>query len=207
MSDSDKSGDTPARDNRLKCSFCGKSQDMVKKLIAGPGVYICDECVELCLEILDDEDMGVKKSNDLANELSFQAELDDSFNSDEEFKELLEKVLEPLEKFNSRYQELRKVDCFEPGVRNLVVLKSFQKGKMSVELLPLLTNLGVLYRNKGELTAAKNAFSWALEICDADEDCDEKTKRYHALELAKLLMKTGEFKDGEELLDRIGYSS
>ena len=78
---------------------------------------------------------------------------------------------------------------------------------MSVELLPLLTNLGVLYRNKGELTAAKNAFSWALEICDADEDCDEKTKRYHALELAKLLMKTGEFKDGEELLDRIGYSS
>ncbi|MBI1270383.1 ATP-dependent protease ATP-binding subunit ClpX [bacterium] len=42
-------------DNRLKCSFCGKSQDQVKKLIAGPGVYICDECVELCNEILDEE--------------------------------------------------------------------------------------------------------------------------------------------------------
>ena len=42
-------------DTRLKCSFCGKSQGQVKKLIAGPGVYICDECVDLCNEILDEE--------------------------------------------------------------------------------------------------------------------------------------------------------
>lgn len=39
----------------LKCSFCGKSQKQVKKLIAGPGVYICDECIELCNEIVDEE--------------------------------------------------------------------------------------------------------------------------------------------------------
>ena len=42
-------------DSRLKCSFCGKSQDQVKKLIAGPEVYICDECVDLCNQILDEE--------------------------------------------------------------------------------------------------------------------------------------------------------
>jgi len=42
-------------DSKLKCSFCGKSQDQVKKLIAGPEVFICDECVELCNEILDEE--------------------------------------------------------------------------------------------------------------------------------------------------------
>ena len=36
----------------LKCSFCGKSQKQVKKLIAGPGVYICDECIDLCNEII-----------------------------------------------------------------------------------------------------------------------------------------------------------
>ncbi len=42
-------------DDKLKCSFCGKTQDQVKKLIAGPEVYICDECVELCNEILDEE--------------------------------------------------------------------------------------------------------------------------------------------------------
>ncbi len=39
----------------LKCSFCGKSQKQVRKLIAGPGVYICDECIELCNEIIDEE--------------------------------------------------------------------------------------------------------------------------------------------------------
>ena len=39
----------------LKCSFCGKSQKQVKKLIAGPGVYICNECIELCNEIIEEE--------------------------------------------------------------------------------------------------------------------------------------------------------
>ncbi|HEY9854639.1 MAG TPA: ClpX C4-type zinc finger protein, partial [Stenomitos sp.] len=38
-----------------KCSFCGKTQEQVRKLIAAPGVYICDECVDLCNEILDEE--------------------------------------------------------------------------------------------------------------------------------------------------------
>ena len=42
-------------DAHLKCSFCAKSQDQVRKLIAGPGVYICDECIDLCNEILDEE--------------------------------------------------------------------------------------------------------------------------------------------------------
>lgn len=40
---------------QLKCSFCGKSQDQVRKLVAGPGVYICDECIELCNEIVEEE--------------------------------------------------------------------------------------------------------------------------------------------------------
>ena len=40
---------------QLKCSFCGKMQEQVKKLIAGPGVYICDECIELCNEIIEEE--------------------------------------------------------------------------------------------------------------------------------------------------------
>jgi len=39
----------------LKCSFCGKSQEQVRKLVAGPGVYICDECIELCNEIIEEE--------------------------------------------------------------------------------------------------------------------------------------------------------
>ena len=39
----------------VRCSFCGKSQDEVRRVIAGPGVYICDECIELCQEIIDDD--------------------------------------------------------------------------------------------------------------------------------------------------------
>ena len=42
-------------DAKLKCSFCGKTQQQVRKLIAGPNVYICDQCIELCSEILDEE--------------------------------------------------------------------------------------------------------------------------------------------------------
>ncbi|MEI2697765.1 MAG: ClpX C4-type zinc finger protein [Microthrixaceae bacterium] len=49
----------------LKCSFCGKSQKQVKKLIAGPGVYICDECIDLCNEIIEEE---LTESTDLGFE-------------------------------------------------------------------------------------------------------------------------------------------
>lgn len=52
--------------SQLKCSFCGKLQDQVKKLVAGPGVYICDECIELCNEIIEEElseDLGFEMSD------------------------------------------------------------------------------------------------------------------------------------------------
>ncbi|MDD3224677.1 MAG: ATP-dependent Clp protease ATP-binding subunit ClpX [Clostridium sp.] len=62
---------------QLRCSFCGKSQDQVRRLIAGPGVYICDECIELCSEIIADEfeenssvEVGsLPKPNDIKNYL------------------------------------------------------------------------------------------------------------------------------------------
>ena len=47
---------TKKRTNQLSCSFCEKAQKEVKKLIAGPNVFICDECVKLCLEIIDDDE-------------------------------------------------------------------------------------------------------------------------------------------------------
>ena len=40
---------------KLKCSFCGKTQNQVHKLVAGPGVYICDQCIELCSEIIEED--------------------------------------------------------------------------------------------------------------------------------------------------------
>ena len=53
----------------LKCSFCGKSQKQVRKLIAGPGVYICDECIELCNEIIDEELAAGASSGDDSGDL------------------------------------------------------------------------------------------------------------------------------------------
>lgn len=46
-------------EEKVSCSFCGKSSDEVRKLIAGPGVYICDECVELCMDIIDEEVLSI----------------------------------------------------------------------------------------------------------------------------------------------------
>jgi ATP-dependent Clp protease ATP-binding subunit ClpX len=43
------------KDSDLACSFCGKSQEQVRKLIAGPGVFICDDCIRLCAEIIEEE--------------------------------------------------------------------------------------------------------------------------------------------------------
>ncbi|BDD87393.1 ATP-dependent Clp protease ATP-binding subunit ClpX [Desulfofustis limnaeus] len=57
------------RDPECKCSFCGKSQDEVEKLIAGPDVYICDECIDLCNEIVLEED---EKTNELRAQRDFQ---------------------------------------------------------------------------------------------------------------------------------------
>jgi ATP-dependent Clp protease ATP-binding subunit ClpX len=51
--------------DNLFCSFCGKNQKEVKKLIAGPAVYICDECIQLCSEIIEEE--TEKEAGDLAN--------------------------------------------------------------------------------------------------------------------------------------------
>ena len=76
---------------QLLCSFCGKSQRQVKKLIAGPGVYICDECIDLCNEIIDEE-LTAPVSLDLDNlprPKDIYAVLDDYVVSQEEAKRTL----------------------------------------------------------------------------------------------------------------------
>ena len=75
----------------LKCSFCGKSQKQVKKLIAGPGVYICDECIDLCNEIIDEE-LTTPSTLDLDNlprPMEIHGALNDYVVSQEEAKRTL----------------------------------------------------------------------------------------------------------------------
>ncbi len=63
----------------LRCSFCGKAQDEVKKLIAGPMVYICDECVGLCNEIIDEDTQSAVRgeSKKLPTPMEIKKFLDD----------------------------------------------------------------------------------------------------------------------------------
>jgi ATP-dependent Clp protease ATP-binding subunit ClpX len=75
----------------LKCSFCGKSQKQVKKLIAGPGVYICDECIDLCNEIIEEEltDTGELVLDELPKPTEIFAFLDDFIVGQERAKRIL----------------------------------------------------------------------------------------------------------------------
>lgn len=77
--------------HQLKCSFCGKTQDQVKKLIAGPDVYICDECVALCNDIIGEDDGGMMLDNGgkLPKPKEIKAILDDYVIGQENAKKVL----------------------------------------------------------------------------------------------------------------------
>jgi ATP-dependent Clp protease ATP-binding subunit ClpX len=78
--------------NGLRCSFCGKSQDEVKKLIAGPAVYICDECIELCIEIIEEEyekEARTQKRGEFPTPATIKAFLDEYVIEQEPAKKIL----------------------------------------------------------------------------------------------------------------------
>ncbi len=78
--------------NGLRCSFCGKSQDEVKKLIAGPAVYICDECIELCNEIIEEEyekETRTQKKGEFPAPATIKASLDEYVIEQERAKKIL----------------------------------------------------------------------------------------------------------------------
>jgi ATP-dependent Clp protease ATP-binding subunit ClpX len=77
---------------QLKCSFCGKNQDQVRRLVAGPGVYICNECVELCFDMIDDGDfeaMGQGSITDIPKPREIKQMLDDYVIGQEQAKKYL----------------------------------------------------------------------------------------------------------------------
>ena len=79
--------------DQLKCSFCGKSQRQVRKLIAGPGVYICDECIELCNDIVEDELAEEAAIEPVLEELPTPAQIHEALNGYVVGQERAKKVL------------------------------------------------------------------------------------------------------------------
>src|SRR3979490_704567 len=76
-----------------RCSFCGKGQDQVRKLVAGPGVFICDQCIDLCQEVLEDDtrSAGTKKQKTgfIPNPKTISAALDHSLIAQARARKLL----------------------------------------------------------------------------------------------------------------------
>lgn len=112
----------------LNCSFCGKSQEQVRKLVAGQGVYICDECVELCAEIVEEE-VGLEEGfelKDVPKPRDIQSILDDYLiGQDRAKKSLSVAVYNHYKRVNSG----SKVDDVELAKSNIVLIGPTGSGK------------------------------------------------------------------------------
>ena len=118
--------------NGVKCSFCGKSQENVKKIIAGPGVYICDECINVCQEIIQDEfyeeddDIEIVEDEKIPTPAEIKAFLDDYVIGQEEAKKTLSVAVYNHYK---RINNIEKTDDVEIQKSNILLLGPTGCGK------------------------------------------------------------------------------
>ena len=85
----------------LKCDFCGKYQSEVKRIIAGPGVYICDECVDICKDIIEEDKLKNKK---LPEVLTPEQEIDKLNDRLKEASELIKKYKVENQQLKDKYE-------------------------------------------------------------------------------------------------------
>jgi len=104
-------------DDKLSCSFCGKKEDEVKKLVAGPGVYICDECIDLCREIITEENSlaAAEELSDLPKPKEIKAILDDYVIGQEEAKKTLSVAV---------YNHYKRINCAMTTEQDVELQKS-----------------------------------------------------------------------------------
>ncbi len=121
---------TKDENGQLTCSFCGKSQDEVKKLIAGPTVYICDECIELCNDIIDEEARLDDASEQESRKLPKPAEIRDILDEYVVGQDRAKKVLSvAVYNHYKRVEFAEKNDDFEIQKSNILLLGPTGSGK------------------------------------------------------------------------------
>jgi ATP-dependent Clp protease ATP-binding subunit ClpX len=166
---------------QLKCSFCGKLQDQVKKLVAGPGVYICDECIELCNEIIEEElneDLGLDLS-DIPKPKEIKAILDQYVIGQEEAKKSLAVAV------YNHYKRINlggKIDEVELQKSNIVMLGPTGSGKtLLAQTLARLLNVPFAIADATSLTEAgyvgedvENILLKLIQAADYDVEKAEK---------------------------------
>lgn len=166
---------------QLKCSFCGKLQDQVKKLVAGPGVYICDECIELCNEIIEEElseDLGMEMG-DLPKPKEIKDILDQYVIGQESAKKALSVAV------YNHYKRINmgsKVDDVELQKSNIVMLGPTGSGKtLLAQTLARLLNVPFAIADATSLTEAgyvgedvENILLKLIQAADYDVEKAEK---------------------------------
>jgi ATP-dependent Clp protease ATP-binding subunit ClpX len=163
--------------NKLSCTFCGKGQEEVRKLIAGPSVYICDECVDLCNDIIEEE---VKAEDEevldvLPSPLEIFKQLDDYVIGQEKAKKTLSVAV------YNHYKRLRsnaKKDEIELQKSNVLLLGPTGSGKtLLAQTLARVLNVPFTIADATTLTEAgyvgedvENIIQKLLQKCDYDPD-------------------------------------
>ena len=175
---SDKSGDNKDGDKLLYCSFCGKSQHEVRKLIAGPSVFICDECVDLCNDIISEE-LQEAKTSETVEKLPTPLEISNTLNEYVIDQQRAKKVLSvAVYNHYKRLQLGAKVgkDGVELGKSNILLVGPTGSGKtLLAETLARLLNVPFTIADATTLTEAgyvgedvENIIQKLLQKCDYD---------------------------------------
>ena len=143
----------------LKCSFCGKSQKQVKKLIAGPGVYICDECIDLCNEIIEEE-LGEAVESPVGGELPKPREIYDFLDQyvigqDPAKKALSVAVYNHYKRVQAEAREKPREDVVEVAKSNIMLLGPTGSGKtLLAQTLARILNVPFAIADATALTEA-----------------------------------------------------
>ncbi len=165
------------KDNKLTCTFCGKGQEDVRKLIAGPSVYICDECVDLCNDIIEEEVKSddVEVLDELPSPLEIFNQLDEYVIGQDKAKKILSVAV------YNHYKRLRsnsKKDEIELQKSNVLLLGPTGSGKtLLAQTLARVLNVPFTIADATTLTEAgyvgedvENIIQKLLQKCDYDPD-------------------------------------